>query len=118
MTTAITSESRWKQSIEQAKAEIFGTEGLTAPAPLVNLANNQLVPIITEMERLLTDAAGKIDSTAFIHMRHVKHNYVDAAIEAMEDVLDSEFFSRSCDRFVTHYERVLNERGFTAPLPA
>lgn len=118
MTTATTSESRWKQSIEQAKAEIFGPEIANVPAPLANLANGQLVPIIEEMERLLTDAAGKIDDTAFIHMRHVKTNYVDAAVEVMEEALDSNFFSRACNRFVAHYERVLSERGFTAPSPA
>lgn len=118
MTTATTSESRWKQSIENAKAEILGVEGLTAPAPLVNLATNQLVPIIAEMERLLTDAAEKIDDTAFIHMRHVKTRYVDAAIETLEDALDNTFFSRACGRFVQRYERVFAERGFTAPSPA
>ncbi len=117
MTNTAAGASLWQQSIDTAKAEILGPEMLTAPEPLVNLANRQLLPVIEEMEQLLT-APGTVNSTAFIHMNYVKNGYVDAAIEAMEEVLGNEFFSRSCGRFVERYERVFAERGITAPSPA
>lgn len=104
--------------LEQAKAEILGPEQLYAPAPLVNLANSQLVPIIREMEALLVNAATHIDNAAFIHLKYVRFDYVDESAQAMEEVLESRFFSTACERFVNYYERKLNERGFTTPSPA
>ena len=121
MENSSASGSRWKSDLDQAKAEILGPEALSAPEPLINLANGQLIPIIREMEDLLRHAADQrvtIDRSAIIHLNAVRTRYVDEAVEVLEDALDSHFFSRACDRFVKRYERIFAERGITMPSPA
>lgn len=116
MTIYATGDSRWQQLIDQAKAEIFGPESQSAPAPLVNLATRQLLPIIHEMERQIHGR--KMDSTMFIHLNQVQNRYVDGSVEVLEAALSSQFFSRSCARFVERYERMLSERNITMPSPS